>query len=378
MHRDAKMLRTLPVGVVLLVAGLLTAGLPGEADLGPARAMAQQTTLNVGDVAPPLAVSDWVKKGPVTLAEGRGKKVYLIEFWAIWCTPCIVSIPHLTELQHEYKDDLVVIGVTSMDPRNTLASVRAFVERQGAKMDFAVGFERSPETTARYLAAAGVQGIPHAFIIGRDGRIAWQGSPLEPGMDEVVKAVVAGDFDLAKSKRQQEARQHLQRFFMLTRMGDYAEGAKSLQEALKVDPGNLPALNMLHALYREQLQDPAGLRRILEQHVDQHIHEPEVMAAVADLLALSPGLQFRYPDLTARAGDAAWNEGEPPTGLCAQAYASVQYMLGNIEQAIAAQRRAVQMTEGDWHREAQDRLDYYVQCQALRTGDHPSPASQPD
>jgi len=50
----------------------------------------------VGNYAPPLNVSEWVKGGPHTLGDG---KFYLVEFFATWCPYCRQAIPGLTQLQ---------------------------------------------------------------------------------------------------------------------------------------------------------------------------------------------------------------------------------------------------------------------------------------
>jgi len=70
---------------------------------------AQAQTLNVGDPAPPIQVAQWVKGTPVTGFEKV--KIYVVEFWATWCGPCKVSIPHLNGIHLKFKDKgLVVIG----------------------------------------------------------------------------------------------------------------------------------------------------------------------------------------------------------------------------------------------------------------------------
>ena len=40
------------------------------------------------------------------------KKIYLLNFWATWCPPCIKEIPDLIKLENRFKDDIKVIYVS--------------------------------------------------------------------------------------------------------------------------------------------------------------------------------------------------------------------------------------------------------------------------
>jgi thiol-disulfide isomerase/thioredoxin len=51
-------------------------------------------SLKIGDKAPSLEVSRWVKGEKVERLEKD--QTYVVEFWATWCGPCIQTIPHLT------------------------------------------------------------------------------------------------------------------------------------------------------------------------------------------------------------------------------------------------------------------------------------------
>ena len=74
---------------------------------------AKPVTLKVGDAAPQLKVAKWVKGTPITnLKDG---KIHVVEFWATWCGPCRVSIPHLTELAAKYKGKVDFVGVDSFE-----------------------------------------------------------------------------------------------------------------------------------------------------------------------------------------------------------------------------------------------------------------------
>lgn len=153
---------------------------------------AKAPTLKVGDKAPALAIDTWVKGKPVTGFE-KGQ-VYVVEFWATWCGPCKVSIPHLTQVQKEFKDKgLTVIGVTTKDPNNSLDDVQKMVKERGDEMNYTVAFDDEKKTNTAYMKAANQRGIPTAFIVDKDSKIAWIGHPME--MDKVVEHVVAGTWN---------------------------------------------------------------------------------------------------------------------------------------------------------------------------------------
>ena len=59
----------------------------------------------------------------VNLASFKGK-VILLNFWATWCGPCRAEIPSLVELQQQYADDLVVLGLPLTIPPRSCCHTR--------------------------------------------------------------------------------------------------------------------------------------------------------------------------------------------------------------------------------------------------------------
>jgi len=129
--------------------------------------------------APEIKAGSWLNSEALTLASLKGK-IVVVEFWATWCPPCRESIPHLAKLFQEYKDKGVAMISLSNEP---LETVKPFAEKNN--MTWALGI--SSESGADY----GVQGIPKAFIVGKDGNIAWSGHPMN-GLDEALKKAVEG------------------------------------------------------------------------------------------------------------------------------------------------------------------------------------------
>lgn len=170
----------------------------------------------IGDPAAPLEIAQWVKGDAVSLADVKGKKIVVVEFWATWCGPCRTSIPHLTELQKKFADrGVVVVGVSDEDA----AKVRPFVDQMGEKMDYTVAVDDGGRTSQGYMTAYAQNGIPHAFVVDLEGRVAWHGHPasgLEAALEKLAKKVVA---ESPEDKKRVEAQRKLREFTALAARG---------------------------------------------------------------------------------------------------------------------------------------------------------------
>lgn len=137
------------------------------------------------DPAAPLVIKEWVQGGPVDVKDG--KNLYVVEFWATWCGPCRQSIPHLNELQKKLRDKgVVVVGIS--DEASEI--VKPFVKKMGAKMEYAVACDDLRQTYANYMDAYGYNGIPTAFVVGKDGRVLWHGHPMA-GLDQALNRFIS-------------------------------------------------------------------------------------------------------------------------------------------------------------------------------------------
>jgi len=171
----------------LVAVGLLTAAFLVGFLAGP-RQDQSASQAATEDLAPPLSVTEWVKGGSIDIAAGKGRNVYIIEFWATWCMPCRVSSPHLSDLQRKYADrGLIVVGITDEDAD----VVKVSVEKAGADMDYAVAIDDTRTTLDAYMTARGMKGFPSAFLVNREGNIVWRGHPMK-GLDEALTGCGCG------------------------------------------------------------------------------------------------------------------------------------------------------------------------------------------
>ena len=123
----------------------------------PAVASAQQ-----GALAPDFSLAD-LSGHSTNLSSFRGK-VVLLDFWATWCVPCREETPHFIDLQNKYgSQGLQVIGVSMDDGPEP---VRDFYQHFKMNYPVVMGDAKTGELYG------GVLGLPIAFVIGPDGRIA--------------------------------------------------------------------------------------------------------------------------------------------------------------------------------------------------------------
>lgn len=203
--------------------------------------------LKPGDKAPQVKITKWVKGDAVDFETAKHKKVVVLEFWATWCGPCITSIPHLTELQKKHGKDVVIIGVTKPDARNSLERVESFVDKQGDKMAYTVAFDGDKKTYDAYMRAAEQSGIPTSFIVNRKGQLAWLGHPMT--MDKPLEEILAGTFDIERARKKLEAsmkvRKLYREFYTRAREGNLEAVGKLAGEMVTLADDDASMLNNL-------------------------------------------------------------------------------------------------------------------------------------
>ena len=102
------------------------------------------------------------------LSDYKGKTVFL-NFWATWCPPCRMEMPHIEELYKEFnynKDDIIILGVAQPGgEEKDKDGIKQFLNDQG--FTFPVVFDESGEVFNNYR----IMSMPTTFMIDKDGNI---------------------------------------------------------------------------------------------------------------------------------------------------------------------------------------------------------------
>jgi thiol-disulfide isomerase/thioredoxin len=102
--------------------------------------------------------------GKIVKLSDYKNKIVILDFWATWCPPCRKGIPDLIAIQKEYKNDVVVIGI-SLDRDNTIADVVPFIKNYGINYPVVYG---NMDVVKAY---GGIEAIPTSFILDQKGNI---------------------------------------------------------------------------------------------------------------------------------------------------------------------------------------------------------------
>lgn len=370
-HRLAVCVAWAGVAGTAMFGASLTHGADADAD-----AAKDSKVLTIGSKAPPLDIEHWMNKDaekfqPVTKFEEG--KTYIVEFWATWCGPCVSSMPHLAELQREYADQGVrLVSVSNED----LETVETFLKKElpeneestFGELTSAYSLTTDPDESVYddYMRAAGQNGIPTAFIVGKTGQVEWIGHPMS--MDEPLAQVVNDSWDrkaFAKEFQEKQANElALNKAMQLMREGKTPEAVALLDEQIKATSSEDSLAMLRQYKLRALMSDPkmsdqaAGMvKEMLENAGDDPV---QVYQASAIVIALA---QRGKPDeavvalAVEKLQKAVVDVEDAGKPFLYDTLARLLQVQGKLDEAIAAEQEAVKRAEGPMANRFQSFLD---------------------
>lgn len=167
--------KTLVIGAIFISVSLMVfAGVynrsRGIMELGPARihggAAGLGNTANISGTTEQNQAPDFTLSrlggGTISLAEFRGKKPVVVDFWASWCPNCRRDMPNLNRYYEKYKDQVEVIGVNLQESEST---VKDFIASRN--ISFPIALDPSSQTSHAF----GIQYTNTHFLIDKNGNL---------------------------------------------------------------------------------------------------------------------------------------------------------------------------------------------------------------
>lgn len=108
----------------------------------------------------------------------------LIDFWALWCAPCLKAMRHLDDLQEKYREQgLTVLGI-NLDTERSRSKVRSYIRSKG--YGFTVALDPSQESYRRLNGTA----MPYTMLVDSTGKIVYRHSGYLPGDEKILETEI--------------------------------------------------------------------------------------------------------------------------------------------------------------------------------------------
>ena len=323
-----------------------------------------EPTLHLGDAAPSLGGKvSWIKGKQ---ADGFEKgRVYVLDFWATWCGPCVATIPDLNAVANDYRDrGVTVIGV-AIWPRKSMEPTDKFVAKQGDKMNYVIAGDIDDRAAKAYMDATEQFGIPTTMVIDRDGRLAWIGHPqmdLRGTLDTVLADGYSVDQVVARQSKIDSGYAMLKDAEALANQDKWDESFAIVDKVIAIDNKEFGYLALIKFQYLlGRLHRPDDAYAYGATIVASTIHEdPVLLENMAKFILTGKGVTDRNYELAhkaaSRAAEITKNKKAPVLDTLAQ----VCFAMGKIADAHAAETRAIALvTDNRVKKDMQARLDQY-------------------
>jgi len=149
-----------------------------------ALAAAPAAALDVGAPAPVIKAASL--RGKETMVPRLKGRVTLVDFWASWCAPCLVSLPEMEQLRRElhaagYKDrfEIVAINVDTDDG----AALKFLQEKP-------VSYPVLADPEGKWPEAFGLPGMPTSYLVDAAGNVAYVHEGYRPGDAAALRAKI--------------------------------------------------------------------------------------------------------------------------------------------------------------------------------------------
>ena len=177
--------RVLILALAMAASGALvaTAAAPAPPKAPTGQDMAEEAGASlIGKYAPAITLTT-IDGRRIDLGKLYGKTPVYLKFWATWCVPCRLQMPHFENAERTLGRDIQVVGVNA-GFNETPEAVRSYRQTMGLTMPIVID-------DGRLADALHLRVTPQHVVIGRDGRILYVGHLADARVDRALAQAIA-------------------------------------------------------------------------------------------------------------------------------------------------------------------------------------------
>lgn len=100
--------------------------------------------------------------------------LYVVNFWATWCGPCVKELPHFTALEKDLSDRPVKFILMNLDASSDGAKVAAFLNKKKIRTETHLFTEQDPNVWINVLEPSWQGSIPATFLYRKGSKLSFR------------------------------------------------------------------------------------------------------------------------------------------------------------------------------------------------------------
>ncbi len=126
-----------------------------------------------------------------SISSNSNDTLYVINFWATWCGPCVKEIPYFEEIAYQYKSNPLKVILVSLDFKSKIKSqVEPFVKKNILHSDVYVLDESDMNKFINDVSPQWSGAIPATIILHKDGAIFYEKSFEKQELKNIVEPLI--------------------------------------------------------------------------------------------------------------------------------------------------------------------------------------------
>ena len=124
-----------------------------------------------------ISLNELVDNGPL-----------LINFWALWCSPCLKELPHLNQLHKKYKDKGFKVLAINVDTEKPISQIRSYIKRNSLEMLSSI------EPNLRSFKKLNGKAMPYTILINSSNKVIYKHNGYVLGDEIILEKLILNYF----------------------------------------------------------------------------------------------------------------------------------------------------------------------------------------